>query len=390
MTSQVQKGGSVFDFKDHDKSDLDLLYLPKEALTTRERPPISKATFTRFVDVQRTDAYSKKKNTLTEPSVVNSLCKRLVYNSSQQHKYIDIMNHESLHTYSQVVEEMEKWEKKKSDHLKIIKRNPFGAIDIGDEGMSKSIDSDRMVQKGPVNIGGKLNPVAGIISNFFSDEERRSHIQVYKMAWYPTTESAVKNVECLEGASTVLIDKKAYILGGYSNDTSRMFFVYNVDEDKFYPMECKGFRPHCIMYHTTVALNNTIYVFGGDVFMGVANSKMTSNDIWSIDTISHEWKRIKTLKSVEPRKHHAACDFGTFMLVSGGLAEDSTTPFKDFHAFSIESEEWFKISDQVEWAGLSNHTMTPVYNNKVKNLYSKSTAGNKNKIDTTDVGCSDC
>jgi hypothetical protein len=38
-----------------------------------------------------------------------------------------------------------------------------------------------------------------------------------------------------------------------------------------------------------------------------------------------------------------------------------------------ESNEWFKIHDAVDWTGLSNHTMTPVYHTKIKNCYTKGT-----------------
>jgi len=375
---------------DDRKSDLALLYIPKDHLATardKERSSNNnKFNFIRFNDLKRSDAYLKKKQDLSDnATLVEGLCNRLVYNHGQQSKLNELMNHESLHTYSQVVEEMEKWEKKKAD-LKVIKRNPFGAMDQQESSAPLENTAPAVVEKNnPLGKGN--NPVLGIINSFFTEEERKSHIKVYKLAWYPTVEPAYKNIECLEGASCTLVDGKAYILGGYSNDTSRMFFVYNVAEDKFIAIEPRSISPSCIMYHSAVALGSTIYLFGGDVTMGVANSKMTSNEIWSFETTTSEFKKIKTLKSLEARKHHAACDFGVFMLVSGGVAEESSVPFKDFHAYSPESEEWFRINDAVEWAGLSNHTMTPVYNSKVKNLYSKSSAGNKNKIDTTDVNC---
>ena len=76
---------------------------------------------------------------------------------------------------------------------------------------------------------------------------------------------------------------------------------------------------------------------------GNFNTKLTSGDLFSFDTILYEWKKLKPLKYVDPRKHHAACDFGSFMLVSGGIPEESSVPFRDFHAYDPSLNEWFKI-----------------------------------------------
>ena len=42
----------------------------------------------------------------------------------------------------------------------------------------------------------------------------------------------------------------------------------------------------------------------------------------------------KLLKFIEAHKHHAACEFSPYILMSGGLAKDTTAPFKNIHACS--------------------------------------------------------
>ena len=331
---------------------------------------------TRFRDLQRLDAYQRKKWKLTESaSAVGSLVKRLVYNDSQRRHYMHVMSQESSHRLSQVVEGSAKWEKKKTENMKIVKRNPFTQVEDLDAKIS-------MARGGPQ----KANQNA--LAVFFTDDERRNHIKVYKLAWYPPSEPSIKNIEALEGSTGTLIDKKAYILGGFANSANRCFFEYDVATDAFQALETKGIAPKCILYHTAVAIDKNLYLFGGDSGMAVANSKVVSNELWKLNVTSLEWTKIRPLKNLEARKHHAACEFGDFMLVSGGISEETNIPFNDFHAYDPEKEEWFKIHDQVEWAGLSHHTMTPVYTSKVKSLYSKSTTNAKNKIDANDVSSS--
>lgn len=299
------------------------------------------------------------------------MVKRLLYNDSQRKHYFKVMGEESSHVLSQVVEGSARWEKKKNDAMKIVKRNPFGQLE--------DLEAKANLARGPQ----KINQNA--MSVFFNDDERRNHIRTYKLAWYPPSEPTLKNIETLEGSTATVIEKKAYILGGFSNSSNKCFFEYDIQSDSFHALETTGIAPRCILYHTAVAIDKNIFLFGGDSGIGVANSKAVSNELWKLNVMSLEWTKVKPLKNLEARKHHAACEFGDFMLVSGGISEESNVPFNDFHAYDPEKEEWFKIHEQVEWAGLSHHTMTPVYNSKVKNLYSKNSTNAKNKIDTNDV-----
>jgi hypothetical protein len=106
-------------------TDLDLLYLPKEPMTSREPAykQSSKFSFTRFNDVKKTDAYIKKFNDLTEHlDVVKSLCKRLDYNSHQKSVYLHRMLAASHDSYSQAVDNLHDWEHKRLEKIKVLKR----------------------------------------------------------------------------------------------------------------------------------------------------------------------------------------------------------------------------------------------------------------------------
>lgn len=369
---EQQGGYEYFDEYDYrEKSEIDLLYLPLEKSIMNQTPTTSRA-FTRFNDLKKSEGYIRRKNKLTEQSsVINTMCKRLLYNNSQRENYLSQVSHNSSAMLSKVIEKSEKWEKQKVDHMKILKRNPFSQMDdIG------SIVDPTVQQK--TNNQSQL-------SVFVTDDERKNHIKTFKLAWYPPSEPTYKNIESLEGSTATLVGKKAYVLGGFRNSSNNAFFSYDVGNDKFEILETKGFAPQCIVYHTAVAFNKDVYIFGGDSGLAIANSKVVTNELLKLDTQTLEWTKLKPLKAVEPRKHHAACEFGDYMLISGGMTEDSNIPYKDFHAYHPESNEWFKIQDQVDWSGLSHHTMTPVYCSKVKSLYSKNSGGNKNKIDANDV-----
>ncbi len=83
----------------------------------------SKFSFTRFNDVKKTDAYIKKINDLTEHlDVVKSLCKRLDYNSHQKNIYLHHMHTASKDSYSLAVDNLNDWERKRLEKIKVLKR----------------------------------------------------------------------------------------------------------------------------------------------------------------------------------------------------------------------------------------------------------------------------
>lgn len=207
------------------------------------------------------------------------------------------------------------------------RRNPFGNLD----------DSELPNEKEQTAGHARENEYSSsvpMMGGGFQDADTKREARTFKLAWYPGTEPSVKNIESAECSSTTLVGRKAYIIGGLASSKSPVYFQYDVDEDKFTNLETSGMGPNSIAYHTAIHLNNKVYVFGGDVGVGSSSSKMTSSEIWSLDLATKEWQKLKPLKFIEARKHHAACEFGPYMLVSGGLAEDTSVPFKDFHAYS--------------------------------------------------------
>lgn len=363
---------------DEFRADVELLYLPKEMLSQRAQH--EQSVFLSFHELKKTEAYRKKKELLAYKSdSISSLSRRLGFNGQMKHKYLDFMTKQSSATYSQVVKNSADWDKKKFDRVKIIKRNPFGKV----EDINDTYEIAQLPSVQPRNMLGVFGAAVNV---FFSDEERRSYIKNYQFAWYPCVEPVYKEAECLEGSSATVVEENIFVIGGFTNSSQKIVFQFNPSADTVKTLDCSGSVPKCILYHTAVALQQQIFVFGGDVGIGVANSKMTSNELWKFDTRFLEWKKIKSQKTPEPRKYHAACEFGSYMLVSGGVGEDSETPFSDFHAYSPETEEWTQIQHEVEWSGLSHHTMVPVYNTKVKSLYGKPAInGHKHKSDSGDM-----
>ena len=201
------------------------------------------------------------------------------------------------------------------------RRNPFGNLD----------DSELPNEKEQTAGHARENEYSSsvpMMGGGFQDADTKREARTFKLAWYPGTEPSVKNIESAECSSTTLVGRRL------ASSKSPVYFQYDVDEDKFTNLETSGMGPNSIAYHTAIHLNNKVYVFGGDVGVGSSSSKMTSSEIWSLDLATKEWQKLKPLKFIEARKHHAACEFGPYMLVSGGLAEDTSVPFKDFHAYS--------------------------------------------------------
>lgn len=314
--SRTKEADIVEDFK----SDIDLLYFPHEYETYQGRQGESK--FFNFNDLKKTEVYLKKKEQFMNKAPLASLSARLKFNSYQKHRLCSRLLTESEHSYHHLADQRDQWNKMKANRMKVIKRQLNGNFTEEDV----QVHTERKKPE-PLNL----------MAMFIGDEERSRQVKTYKLAWYPVKESGFKHIEALEGPTATVVNNTVFILGGFSTTSKKLFFSYELLTDKFTTLEPKGLLPSCIIYHTAVHINGQIYIFGGDSTSTGANSKMTTNEINTLNTDTLEWRKVKALKSVEPRKHHAACEFGHFMLVSGGLPDEGVLPFNDFQAFNTGS-----------------------------------------------------
>lgn len=222
-------------------------------------------------------------------------------------------------------------------------------------------------------------------SVFMTEEERKAQVKQYRLAWYPAKEPEYKHIQYLEGTSSSLVGGQMYIIGGLEGRANGLFHLYDPSTDRFSPFSVTGLHPRTLAFHTSVGINNSILIFGGESSVGVANSSMVTNEIFVLDTETREIKKIKTLKYVEPRKHHSACALGPFMIISGGISEDGGKPIQDIDSFSTQSNEWQKVQHRTDWSGLWGHTMTAVFEGSVKTLYSKVSGKNRHVMESSEL-----
>lgn len=68
-------------------------------------------------------------------------------------------------------------------------------------------------------------------------------------------------------------------------------------------------------------------------------SRETFSDAWSFNTHTLEWKFIKTIGEIEPKRNHEACIVGNFMVIIGGINHEDQV-LDNINALNLESGKW--------------------------------------------------
>lgn len=87
--------------------------------------------------------------------------------------------------------------------------------------------------------------------------------------------------------------------------------------------------------HTSINLNNLIFVFGG-----IGRNEILSNDVWIFDLNLHVWSRpsVRGTKP-SPRSDHVASLVGKNMFISGGTT--NTEYLSDVYYLCTETLVWY-------------------------------------------------
>ncbi|KAL0483271.1 leucine-zipper-like transcriptional regulator [Acrasis kona] len=153
-----------------------------------------------------------------------------------------------------------------------------------------------------------------------------------------------------------VINNKMYIYGGKDRSDNPCGEVYTFDLTKEdwtkvittsfsntpttpKKMDFKNYNDPTKRYgHTAVAVENSIYVFGG------TDGKNYYNDIRVFDTGAYSWVTVKTHgPAPTPRSGHSCVLYGTNTLFVFGGGNDFKL-FNDLYSFSMDTVTWTKIT----------------------------------------------
>ncbi|HPY76086.1 MAG TPA: kelch repeat-containing protein [Planctomycetota bacterium] len=153
--------------------------------------------------------------------------------------------------------------------------------------------------------------------------------------------------------AAAVIDDKIYVFGGSKipyhliTDPDQIFGSFSYDTDKqnwvfeSIELEQNENAPSARDYHSMVAIDNTLYIFGGK-----GEDDTLLNDLWKYDVSGKIWEKIDTRQEETPE---ARCDHTMHangnkeFWILGGYNDDNY--LKDLWQFNIAEKKWTRKKD---------------------------------------------
>ncbi|WVQ82627.1 hypothetical protein IAT38_004759 [Cryptococcus sp. DSM 104549] len=186
------------------------------------------------------------------------------------------------------------------------------------------------------------------------------------VAWFDTETMMWSTIDTqgekfppLRAHTTTLVGNKLYIFGGgdgpsYSNEVWTLDTVTHRFARPVFKFSSMPIPPPR-RAHTTVLYQNFLVVFGG------GNGQAALNDVWALDISDHNnlsWQEWKTKGDVPQKKgYHTANLIGDKMVVFGG--SDGHASFADVHVLNLKTRVWTLVNTDIKHNRLS-HTSTQV------------------------------
>jgi len=154
--------------------------------------------------------------------------------------------------------------------------------------------------------------------------------------------------EARDGHTACVINGCMYIFGGYEDCTELFSNEVNyVDLLSFtwVKVSTLGSPARWRDFHTSTAIGNTMYVFGGRCDEGGAhftNHEVYDNTVMAFDTVSATWSCPIDPNSDSPigRRSHSAFEYQGFLYIFGGFNGKKDEHFNDLHRLNFSTMEW--------------------------------------------------
>jgi N-acetylneuraminic acid mutarotase len=150
------------------------------------------------------------------------------------------------------------------------------------------------------------------------------------------------------GLSANLINGKIYIFGGANIETGpaasylNKFYEYDIISDTWQEITTDTGRPGPRAWHTSVTIDNKIYIWGGKLSAQIPTPIDESYDnLYVYNPATKIWNEIINNDPGKPlaRHFHAATSYNNKMYIFGGSASD-----KSLYIYDISTNTWSNIS----------------------------------------------
>uniref|UniRef100_A0A0K8TG65 Kelch domain-containing protein 3 n=1 Tax=Lygus hesperus TaxID=30085 RepID=A0A0K8TG65_LYGHE len=150
-----------------------------------------------------------------------------------------------------------------------------------------------------------------------------------------------------DGHSACVIDNQMFIFGGYEEEFERYsqdVYSLNLDTLCWTYVVTQGTPPECRDFHTSTAIGNRMYIFGGRSDPHNIDIDYYPNDVVYLDTDTRVWHRPEVRGEVPiGRRSHSAFLYGGLMYVFGGYNGLTKEHFNDLLRFCPVTNTWSEV-----------------------------------------------
>lgn len=168
--------------------------------------------------------------------------------------------------------------------------------------------------------------------------------------WLPRPKVSGSIPGARDGHSAVCINNQIYIFGGYEELTERFSNDINVLDLKTFVwkyVSVRGTPPSWRDFHSAVAFDNKMYVFGGRSDRSGYNhsqQEIYCNVIMYFNTTDNTWVKPETSgKAPVGRRSHSSFVYNNNIYIFGGYNGIERKHFNDLHKFDPKTQNWSLI-----------------------------------------------
>lgn len=157
------------------------------------------------------------------------------------------------------------------------------------------------------------------------------------------------------GHTTFLYENKMIVFGGvyalynYSND----LYSFNFQTNEWKRVDVNQVTIQQRAFHAGTIVKKDIYIFGGESDTG------NLNDFYKFNLENLTWKKIETNTShIHPRVEHSCMYYNNSIIIYGGTRNGEVF-FNDIHSFNLDTNTW-KEYHSIDGPGRSGMTIIKI------------------------------
>ena len=227
------------------------------------------------------------------------------------------------------------------EHVKVSKHDRLNMI------VKREDEQIKQITVSSVIVDLKLEDSDGSNSNLLNASIDDIRSDDFK----PQTSQGTVDIPRLSGHSAILFKSKMYLFGGQTsfNDFVNDLYCIDLDDSTFHLVPTQGEIPCQRIFHSCMlnAKDEKMYIFAGRTF-----DDIELNDLYELDLVSFEWKRLVCKGDIpKPREAHSCVyrPFSNSIFLFGGYV---TQPNHDYHSdnsfyeLDLNTLQWVMVNSQ--------------------------------------------